>query len=109
MASRLRPAPLFPLLTTGIEGMNGYTIAGLVALGLLAGLLTRLPAFAIGFASICLLPAAMVLEMMADQRSHNLFPFEFLLYLLLQIPALLGAFAAYGARRLLFKRQRPEP
>ena len=91
MATRLRPAPLFPLLCTSIEEMNLYTIAALAVLGLLGGLLTRLPAFAIGLASIATLPAAMFLEVVVEPNSHNMFPIEFLIYLLMQIPALLGA------------------
>jgi len=107
MAQRLRPAPLFPLLRTSVEEMNLYTIAALVVLGLLGGLLTRLPVFAIALASIATLPAAMFLEIVADPNSHNMFPIELFIYLLLQIPALLGALVGYGARRLLTGRQRP--
>jgi hypothetical protein len=72
-------------------------------------LLTRLPLFAIPLASIALLPAAMVLEMLADESSHNLFPLEIIVYALLQAPAMLGAVIGYGARWLLAgRRQRPQ-
>jgi hypothetical protein len=66
---------------------------------------TRLPAFAIALASIATLPAAIFLEIIVEPNSHNMFPIELFIYLLLQIPALLGALAGYGARRLLTGRQ----
>jgi hypothetical protein len=105
MAPRLRHAPLFPLLETGIGSMNRYTIAALVVLGLAARLLTRLPVFVIGLASIAILPAALVVETLVDPSSHNLFLIEFVVYLLLQLPALLGAALGHGARWLLMGRR----
>jgi len=104
-APRLRPSPLFPLLRTSIEGMTWQTLAALAALGLLAGLLTRLPVFAIGLASIATLPVGMVAEIFYDPTSHNMFPFEFVVYLLLQVPALLGALLGLGIRWLLIERR----
>lgn len=88
---RLRPAPLFPLLREAVEGMTWVPIALLVVLGLLGGLLTRLPTFLIAPASIASLPAAAIAEMYVQATSHNLWPIEFLVYFLLSVPVMLAA------------------
>lgn len=96
--SPLKPAPLFPLLRTGVEGLGWPAVAGLGVLGLVAGLITRLPVVGIAAASIALLPLAAFAEIAADPTSHNLIPFELLMYLMLSGPALFMALLGRGAR-----------
>lgn len=97
------PAPLFPLLRTSIEQMTWAPIALLAALGLLAGLLTRLWPLFIALASIATLPIA---ELVADPTSHNLFPFEWVMYLFMAVPVLLTALAGRTIRAHFLLRRR---
>jgi hypothetical protein len=94
----LMPAPLFPLLRTSIEQMTWAPIALLAALGLLAGLLTRLWPLFIALASVATLPIATIAELIADPTSHNLFPFEWMMYLLMAVPVLLTALVGSNIR-----------
>ena len=87
----LLPAPLSPLLRTSIEHMTWIPIAALVGIGFAAGMVTRLPPVLIALASVIALPIAMFAEIVADPTSHNLFPFELAMYLVLTIPPLLAA------------------
>ena len=100
----LLPAPLFPRLRTSIEHMTWAPIALLAALGLLAGLLTRLwPPF-IALASVATLPIATIAEMVVDPTSHNLFPFEWAMYLFMAVPVLLTALAGRMIREHYLRR-----
>src|SRR5262245_25690491 len=71
---------------TGCVGI-GFAVAFIVAMFCLGWQFGR--AWAIGLANITPLAVAMVLEMMQDSTSHNLFPFEIVL---MWIPAFLVSF-----------------
>ena len=87
----LMPAPLFPVVRTGVEQIGWDAFVGLALLGLCAGLITRLWPPLIALASIAALPVAMFAEIIADSTSHNLFPIELAMYLMLAVPVLLAA------------------
>jgi hypothetical protein len=99
-----KPAPLFPLLHTGIEKMTWVPIALLAALGLVAGVATRAPVWAIAIASVALLPCAAIAEMVKDGTSHNLIPFEIIMYGFMAIPVLAMAAVGRFARNRFSKR-----
>ena len=82
------PSPLFPLLRTAIERFSWVPIASLAALGFVAGYFTRLPRLVIAGASVAILPLATIAEIAVDPSSHNLFPFEFVMYGLMALPVL---------------------
>ena len=107
--TRLRPAPLFPLLHAATARMTWVPIAALAALGLLGGLFTRLPTFLIAPASIAALPVAAIAEMIVDPTSHNLFPIEFLIYFLMGVPVMLAALCGRTVRWLFVDRRRGAP
>ena len=94
----LMPAPLFPLLRTAVEQLNWMPIAALAALGLMAGVFTRLWPPLIALASVAALPVAMIAEIVADPTSHNLFPFELVMYAAMALPVLLAALAGRWIR-----------
>ena len=98
------PAPLFPLLRTGIEKISLVPIALLAGLGLVAGLLTRAPVWAIAIASVAVLPCAAIAEIVKDGTSHNMIPFEIIMYGFLAIPVLALAAVGRFAKRLVLKR-----
>ncbi len=100
----LKPSPLFPLLHTGIEKMTWVAIALLAALGLVAGLTTRAPVWAIAIASVALLPCAAIAEIVKDGTSHNLIPLEIIMYGFMSIPVLAMAAVGRFAKNRLAKR-----
>ncbi len=100
----LKPAPLFPLLHTGIEKMGVLPIALLAALGLVAGLATGAPVWAIAITSVALLPCAAIAEIVKDGTSHNLIPFEIIMYGFMAIPVLAMAAVGRFARNRFSKR-----
>ncbi|MEK6701336.1 MAG: hypothetical protein AABZ53_03670 [Planctomycetota bacterium] len=89
--TKLMDAPLFPLIRTSVEGLSWVAIVLLCLLGLASGMLTRLSPFAIAPASVAVLPVAAITEMVVDTSTHNLIPFELVMYLFMTIPALCGA------------------
>lgn len=97
----LMPAPLFPLLRTGVEHIGWIALVGLGVLGLAAGSLTRLPVLGIGLSSMAIPPIVAIAEIVADPTSHNLIPFELVMYLLMCAPALLMALLGRTVRSRL--------
>lgn len=100
----LYPAPLAPIVRTGIEEMSWLTLAMLLLIGTLEGaLFSPRPPFA-AVASISGLIVVATAEMVVSPTSHNLWPIEFFLYgLLVATPVFV---AAYGARAMA-RRWRP--
>ena len=99
----LMPAPLFPLLRTAIEHLTWMPIAALATMGLLAGLFTRIWPPLIALASIAALPSAMIAELIADATSHNLFPFELVMYAAMALPVFLAALMGRWLRARMSK------
>lgn len=94
-------APLFPVLRTAWEGANAKTLIFLFLAGLIVGVFRRSPSLLIGVSAMALFPLASVAEMVADPKSHNLFPIEWFLYGLATIPAIAGAALGHQLRKLL--------
>lgn len=114
----LKPAPLFPLLLTSIENIGWPALVSLTGLGVIAGAVARvmsgssgprslLSPLLIAIASVSLLPIAMFAEIVKDGTSHNLFPFELVMYAFLSLPALLGAFIGHGIASLASRNHAP--
>ena len=99
------PSPLFPWVRTGVENIGA---ANLVTLFVVGGALGALfcgrgrPAwpFLVGMGTMALFPVFAIAEMFADPTSHNLFPFEFVMYFLVGLIAVAGAYVGYVGRRL---------
>lgn len=97
-------APLFPLLRTAIETIGLEQLGLLLLAGVLLGFVTQKRMWLLGLAAIAPLPVAAVLEMLVDPSSHNLFPFEFLLYGLYSLIVVAGLVAARMIRRAVRSR-----
>jgi len=86
-------APLFPLLRNAWEALNPI-FSGLLLVGIGSGLAFVKPKhwLVLGGSTMLLFPLAAILEMNKDPGSHNLWPIEFLLYIVfVSGPGVLGA------------------
>jgi hypothetical protein len=95
----------WPASTFGVRGLVSLLgcPASLLALGFIAGMLRPTKwAWLYGFASTSLFLVATLIEVTRDSTSHNLLPFEAIVYIPLSMPALLGG--VWGASRR--RRQR---
>ncbi len=93
---------LFVLLDAFVKNMSALRLLLLLAGGFWWGLALSWP-YSV-YAAICQvgsLPVFAVIEMLKDSTSHNLWPFEFLIYAALSLVPLLGVSAAGLIRRLL--------
>ena len=87
-------APLFPLLRNAWEGLHPI-FSGVFVLVIGGALAFARPKkwLVLGSSTILLFPLAALLEMLRDPSSHNLWPIEFMFYIvLIGGPGLLGAF-----------------
>jgi hypothetical protein len=96
----LMDAPLFPLIRTAVESLSWAAPAALLVLGVIAGALTRWHPVAIGAASVAVFPVVAIAEIVKDPTSHNLIPFEMVMYAFLAVPAVLGAWVGGLVARL---------
>jgi len=99
--TRIYPAPLFPLLRASLEDPRRSSFVAIFIVGLLAGFLTRLPIKVIGLAAMTLFPIAAFADIAKDGTSHNLIPFEIVVYLLYSIVPLLGGLTGRSLRQLM--------
>jgi len=96
-------SPVFPMIRTGIEGFSGWSFGLLFLSGFGAKLLTNLSEWKIGLLTMVLFPVLAICEMIVDPSSHNLLPFEFIIYCFFTIPAMIGAYLAVIGQKL-YKR-----
>jgi hypothetical protein len=97
-------SPLFPLIRTGIEGMSIWSPIFLILSGFIVKIFSDVRGWIMGLMSMVLFPLAAICEMIADPSSHNMFPLEFIMYGLLTIPAIIGAYSASFIRRFVLKK-----
>lgn len=90
---------LFPTIRTGIEGLGGEAIFLLGALGMILGAIFRHPALT-GMGMVLPFPLAGLAEMVVDPSSHNLWPFEFLVYFILSAVPITGGYLGSLLRHL---------
>lgn len=67
------------------------TMALLAMSGIIIGFLTRRLCVLLGMSSILIFPSVAIYEVLRAPSSHNLWPFEFVIYIAFSIPAILGA------------------
>lgn len=94
-------SPLFPLIKTGIEGISIWSFGLLLLSGFGVKLWSKLSGWKIGLTTMALFPIMVIFEMIVDSSSHNLFPFEFILYAVYSVPAMIGAYLAQGINKVL--------
>lgn len=94
-------APLFPLLRTALEGISMYSFGLLFLSGALVKYVSEPSFWKIGLMSMVLFPIATFCEIIADSTSHNMFPIEFILYIIYSTPAIVGAYFSHKLKGLI--------
>ena len=87
---------LFNTLYEAIGTLFSMGILLLILTGIIIGCFFRAPFWAIGLASVAILPLWSLIDAVYAERilnldRHNLLPFEWLIYLLFSLPAMVGA------------------
>ena len=96
---------LFPFIQTAIENLSILPTASLLVVsGGIVGYLKPERWMLLGFSTIVPFPIASVLEMILYPTSHNLWPIEFLMYCVLSIPPVLGAFIGSRLKKIITAR-----
>lgn len=103
--ARWHDSPLFPMIRNAVEHVGPWQLVLLFLAGVVLGFLSNRRALQLGLFSILLLPLAAIAEMFADPTSHNLWPFEFVIYGFYGLVVAAGAALAHRVRR---RRARPE-
>jgi hypothetical protein len=104
------PKSLFDFVTAAVKGMTAAHLLLLILGGLFWGLFLRWPyALCAAFCQLGSLPTIAILEMLRDPTSHNLWPFEFMIYFVLALISVLAAAAGLWVRkrRAAGSRERP--
>ena len=78
-------------------------ITSLFLIGLILGFLWSKYKWLWGVGAVSLFPIFSIVEMLMDPYSHNLWPFEFIIYGFMIIPGILGAYAGAFIRRKFTK------
>ena len=102
--------PSFDFVGQAVEDFNFGVSGSLLALiGLVFGFLLprKMNWIWVGVASVILLPATAILDMVLNRTSHNLWPLEFVLYAFYSVPALLGAALGRMIRRMFSSADAP--
>lgn len=82
---------LFPMIRTGIEGISLWSFGFLFLSGFGMKFFSKLSGWKIGLLTMALFPVLALFEMIVvDPTSHNLLPFEFILYGFYTIPGIIG-------------------
>jgi hypothetical protein len=89
------------MIRTGIEGISIWSFGLLLLSGFGVKLLSKLSGWKIGLTTMALFPIMALFEMIVDSSSHNMFPFEFILYAAYSVPAMIGAYLAQGINKIL--------
>ena len=93
-------APLFPLLATGVKHISLATLVLLFLSGVLLGrAFSGRASWVARFLVFAVMPIVILAEGIVDPTSHNLCPFEMVMYGVLSLMTLLGAGAGILLRR----------
>ncbi|HEY2169072.1 MAG TPA: hypothetical protein VGJ30_05560 [Candidatus Angelobacter sp.] len=99
---------LFVLMDASVKNMSALRLLLLLAGGFCWGLALSWPySLCAAICQVGSLPIFAVIEMLKDSTSHNLWPFEFLIYTALALVPLLGVSAAWLMRKLLKMTNKP--
>ena len=96
-------APLFPAVRSGIEGLSSLSALLLLVSGLFLGSLVPKRPLLVGVCTMSAFPLMALAEMIVAPASHNMWPLEILIYGVLTVPAIVGAFAGRFARSLFWR------
>jgi hypothetical protein len=86
-------APLFPMIATAIKNFSIFPTTILLTIaGIIVGYLKPEIWWLLGLATVILFPIASISEMVLYPTTHNLWPLELLIYGIMSIPPIIGAF-----------------
>ena len=77
-----------------IDGFQLVSLPLLVLVGFLAGRIVPSIFWLCGLCTMAAFPVVALVEMIIGSTSHNLWPIEFVIYVILTVPGILGATAA---------------
>ena len=100
---------LFPFIFAGVEGMSLLTLILLFTSGIMLGLIFcnhPLHPLVFGFATMAAFPFLVFAEIAQNPFSHNLWPIEFAVYVVVSLFAVGGAYAGYALRQMARRRWR---
>jgi len=101
LATPAEEAPLFPLVASGVEHMSRLTLLLFFAAGVfLGGAFRHKASWVASLVVMAPMPIIILMEGIKDPTSHNLWPFELLLYGGLTLLSLLGAVIGAVGRRV---------
>jgi hypothetical protein len=83
------------------NGYNMMTAILFLLTGITVGLKTRLSPWLTGIALISVLPVLAIIESLVFRGSHNLIPFELIMYFLWSLPAIAGVYVG----RLMYNKR----
>lgn len=98
LSRREYAAPLFPWVRSGIEGFSLLSAVLLFSSGVLLGFRTSKHPVIFGMCTMAAFPLLALAEMVADSKSHNLWPLEFLIYGVISLVAVAGAYVGKHMR-----------
>ncbi len=87
-------SPLFPAIRTGIEGISMWSFLFLLLSGFGVRLFNKMSPWKIGLMTMSIFPVLAIIEILVDNTSHKMLPFEFIFYAACSIPAMIGAYFA---------------
>lgn len=87
-------SPLFPAIRTGIEGISMWSFLFLLISGFGVRLFNKMSPWKIGLMTMSIFPVLAIIEILVDNTSHKMLPFEFIFYAACSIPAMIGAYFA---------------
>lgn len=93
----------FEVVGIGIEKLSLWAMVCLFLSGAFPAFLRPKHVWLWGLATMSLFPIVAFVEMLGDSYSHNLWPFEFVIYGFLTIPGILGAYTGAFIRRKFSK------
>lgn len=93
-------SPLFPVIRTGLEGISMWSFVFLFLSGFVVKFFFKLSGWKIGLLTMALFPIWIISEVIVDSTSHNMFPFEIILYSIYTIPAIVGAYLSLGIQKI---------
>ena len=94
--THLPPAPISSVVRAAVENGGIAAALGLFIAGAVARYFVAASIWLVGFSTVAALPVFAIAEMLVDRTSHNLWPFEFVIYGIAATPGILGALAGHG-------------
>ncbi len=104
---KLFASPLFPLVRTSVENPRIASFVGLAVVGVCGGFFGRCSWVLLGLVTMGIFPLCALAEIVKDSTSHNLLPFELIMYGFFSFAAVIGAGIGRLIRRAVNRPSAP--